>query len=199
MLFVLTGDIQIGKTRWLQRLTEGLADRGVPVAGVLAPGVWRANPACANGLEKVGIDNVLLPGGERVAFARRRDLAVADGTLEYGGQSEREGLGWAMSDASIARVDAHFARLAAAPAPRRPGLLVVDELGRLELALGEGLAHAVGLLAAGPRPGWLHALVVVRDLLLPLAHERLDDAWPDGVREIAPTADARAELLGLYA
>ena len=41
MLFLLTGDVQIGKTRWLERLAAELAGDGVPVAGVLAPGVWR--------------------------------------------------------------------------------------------------------------------------------------------------------------
>ena len=37
MLFLLTGDVQIGKTRWLERLAAELAGDGVPVAGVLAP------------------------------------------------------------------------------------------------------------------------------------------------------------------
>ena len=35
MLFLLTGDVQIGKTRWLERLAAELAGDGVPVAGVL--------------------------------------------------------------------------------------------------------------------------------------------------------------------
>ena len=38
MLFLLTGDVQIGKTRWLERLAAELAGDGVPVAGVLAAG-----------------------------------------------------------------------------------------------------------------------------------------------------------------
>lgn len=63
---------------------------------MLAPGVWRrcepGDPAAdAHGFEKTGIDNVLLPDGERVHLARRRDLAVFDGSLERGGQSERAG------------------------------------------------------------------------------------------------------------
>ena len=41
MLFLLTGDVQIGKTRWLERLAAELSGDGVQVAGVLAPGVWR--------------------------------------------------------------------------------------------------------------------------------------------------------------
>ena len=41
MRSLLTGGVQIGKARWLERLAAELAGDGVPVAGVLAPGVWR--------------------------------------------------------------------------------------------------------------------------------------------------------------
>ena len=78
MLFLLTGEVQIGKTRWLESLVAELGAFGVPCAGVLAPGQWVPSTgphADANGFEKLGIDNVLLPGGERVPFARRGDLA----------------------------------------------------------------------------------------------------------------------------
>ena len=64
MLFLLTGEVQIGKTRWLESLVTELADRGVPCAGVLAPGRWvpsEGEHADENGYEKLGIDNVLLP------------------------------------------------------------------------------------------------------------------------------------------
>ena len=91
MLFLLTGDVQIGKTRWLERLAAELSGDGVQVAGVLAPGVWRVREphevpgerglAGEGRFEKLGIDNVLLPGGERVPFARRRDLALAEGSI----------------------------------------------------------------------------------------------------------------------
>lgn len=78
MLFLLTGEVQIGKTRWLESLVTELGAFGVPCAGVLAPGQWVPSMgprADANGFEKLGIDNVLLPGGERIPFARRGDLA----------------------------------------------------------------------------------------------------------------------------
>ncbi len=122
MLFLLTGDVQIGKTRWLERLAEELAGDGVPVAGVLAPGVWRGGSRTrfrANGLagegrfEKLGIHNVLLPGGERVPFARRRDLALAEGSFDPTSQSASAQLAWEIADEAIARVNAHFDRIAA--------------------------------------------------------------------------------------
>lgn len=210
MLFLLTGDVQIGKTRWLSALADELAGEGVPVAGVLAPGVWRKRETAGEGrFEKLGIDNVLLPSGERLAFARRRDLALAEGTFDPTSQSAAAQLAWEISDDAIARVNAHFDRLAdemfhvkhtfaqtnvsretsgggEAPA----GLLVVDELGRLELMCGGGLTSAVALLERGPAAGFAHALAVVRDWLRPLAEERFADAW-GGVRALAPDGHAR--------
>lgn len=42
MLFLLTGEVQIGKTRWLEKLVADRVERDVPCAGVLAPGQWVA-------------------------------------------------------------------------------------------------------------------------------------------------------------
>lgn len=193
MLYLLCGEIQTGKTRWLERRVEQIVRSGAPVAGVLAPGVWRELGEGAR-FEKLGIDNVLLPGGERVHLALRRDLAIGSGALERAGQSERARLGWAMSDAALARVDAHLAWLADDDVHGREGFvaeadgwLVIDELGRLELLRGEGLVHGVELLSRGPRPGWPYAIAVVRRDLLPAAHALFDDAWSGRVREIEPS------------
>lgn len=224
MLFVLTGEVQTGKTRWLGRLAARLAAEGVRCAGVLAPGVWRpraegaalsaedlhAGGRAEGAFEKLGIDNVLLPCGERIPFARRADLARDAGAFDCASQSARAGLGWAIDDAAIARVNAHFRELAAeagaaaeigeagvagrfdsgpvpadpsqvppcpVPCPSAASLLVVDELGRLELVRGEGLIEAMALLDRGPTPAFPHALVVVREDLLPIARERLAPAW----------------------
>lgn len=243
MLFLLTGEVQIGKTRWLEGLAAELTRRGVPVAGVLAPGQWvpsAGERADANGFEKLGIDNVLLPSGERVPFARRDDLARADGTFDAESQAARAELAWHISDDAIARVNAHFDALAgetesaAAGASSgvmasgsvvsdgagsaaasvaeasggalvsggtvasgaandgsavSPGLLIVDELGRLELWRGEGLTSAVALLQRGPTAVFPHALVTVRDYLADRAEALLAPAWPDIVR-IEPTVEA---------
>ena len=190
MLFVLTGGIQTGKTRWLCRLVEALGAESVRCAGVTAPGVWRKRQLGAtlpegeravdsraeSEYEKLGIDNVLLPGGERVPFARRVDLACQAGAYNSRSQSARAGLGWAIDDAAIARVNAHFRKLADA-CQNAASLLIVDELGRLELMRGEGLVEAMALLDRGPTRAFPHALVVVREDLLPLARERLAPVW----------------------
>ena len=201
MLYILTGEIQTGKTRWLQVLIDKLAEKGVPLEGVLAPGVWRPNPTKPNGFEKLGIDNVMLPGGEVVPFARRRDLASGETSkMELQGMPTDMKLAWAFSDEAVERVNAHFAELAAGEPPARPGLLVVDELGPLELERGGlGLTEAVGLVARGPRPGWPHALIVVRDWLVPRARMVFGPAWNNEIREVGPTPQTARELLGLFA
>ena len=201
MLYILTGEIQTGKTRWLQALIDKLGEKGVPLEGVLAPGVWRPNPTKPNGFEKLGIDNVMLPGGEVVPFARRRDLASGETSkMELQGMPADMKLAWAFSDEAVERVNAHFAELAAGEASARPGLLVVDELGRLEFERGGlGLTEAVGLVAQGPRPGWPHALIVVRDWLVPRARMVFGPAWNNEIREVGPTPQTTRELLGLFA
>ncbi|WP_278981966.1 hypothetical protein [Adlercreutzia equolifaciens] len=220
MLFLLTGEVQIGKTRWLESLVTELADRGVPCAGVLAPGQWvpsEGEHADANGFEKLGIDNVLLPSGERIPFARRGDLARADGTFNEESQAAKAELAWHIDDAAIDRVNAHFDELAvrasvAVPTDakshsgrsaegaeskdpsRAPGLLIVDELGRLEIWRGGGLTSAMALLAQGPTAVFPHALAVVRDYLLDDAEILLAEAWPDHCR-ISPDDTGRAVIL----
>ena len=140
MLFILTGDIQIGKTRWLKSTCRKLAADGIPCAGVVAPGVWiPSEHGDANGFEKLGIDNLLLPQGERIPFARRRDLAQAEGTFDPNSQSAQMQLGWEISDDAIVQVNAHFDLIAARTHHNgRQSLLVVDELGRLELIRNQG-------------------------------------------------------------
>lgn len=191
MLYLLTGQVQTGKTRWLQGLVSAYEARGVAVDGVLAPGVWREVTARdgAASFEKLGIDNILLSEHETIPFASRRDLAVLDGIIDAESQSARARLHWEISRDALARVNAHFEQLTReAHVKTAASLLVVDELGRLELLHGEGLSCALALLELGPTPAYPDAIVVVRETLLPQAHELLDGPWNGDVREIAPGA-----------
>lgn len=200
MLFLLTGEVQIGKTRWLESLVAELAERGVPCAGVLAPGQWVPSTgprADANGFEKLGIDNVLLPGGERVPFARRGDLARADGTFDEESQAAKAELAWHIDDAAIDRVNAHFDEITAHASAVAPGLLIVDELGRLEIWRNGGLTSAVALLAQGPTAAFPHALTVVRDYLLDDTEALLAPAWPE-IARISPNDAAREAILAAF-
>lgn len=223
MLFLLTGEVQIGKTRWLESLVTELTDYGVSCVGVLAPGQWvpsEGEHADANGFEKLGIDNVLLPSGERIPFARRGDLARADGTFDEESQAAKAELAWHIDDEAIARVNAHFDELAvrasvAVPTDakshsgrsaegaeskdpsRAPSLLIVDELGRLEIWRGGGLTSAMALLAQGPTAAFPHALAVVRDYLLDDAEALFAEVWPDRCR-IKPNDAAREAILAAF-
>lgn len=191
MLFVLTGEVQTGKTRWLLRLIDTLRDSGIESEGVVAPGVWRDDGE--GGFEKLGIENRILPDGPTVEFARRAArINDADGQHAF----------WEFSQDSIAQVNEHFGKLLAESAERADAsgaavgvgrLLVVDELGWMELERGEGLANAMELLDRGPTPRWPHALVVVRASLVSLARERFESAW-ETVCEIAPNDEGEAAV-----
>lgn len=194
MLFVLTGDIQIGKSRWLAALDEELTQSGVTCLGVIAPGVWvESDGVAANdqGFEKLGIDNLLLPGHALVPFARRVDLARKEGSYAANSQAGRAGLGWHISDAALERVNRHLAslpeRAGATPGPK---LLVVDELGRLELDCDGGLVEAMALLHAGPQAAMKDALVVARDVLAGRVEALFAETWGGSTR-IAPDEAGR--------
>jgi nucleoside-triphosphatase len=143
---LLTGPRGVGKTYLCQRVAEKARETGRSCAGVLSPAVLE-------GGEKTGIRLV------NVATGDDRSLATADrlhgevrwgkyrflpSTLEWGvGLLER-----------------------AIPCD----LLVVDELGPLELEAGQGLVTALEVLNAG---GFALALVVVRPELIDELRERL--------------------------
>lgn len=203
MLLILTGQIRTGKTTWLRARVGALEAAGVACYGVTAPGVWDDRG------RKAAIDNELLPGQGRVRLARAADPAEAGG------------MAWDFDAAALARVNAHLAGLrgdgphesgqrgggpagdmlredsphkdASPVRAARPGLLVVDELGPLELRRGAGLTEALALLAEGPTPAWPHALVVVRAGLAKEAAALLGPAWGE-VRELRPD-EAGTELL----
>lgn len=185
MLYLLTGDVQTGKTRWLQQHVERLRTEGITCYGVIAPGDWvesKGPHANADGFEKRGIWNVLLPQGERIRFADRKDIALEQDTFEEGSEAGRIGLGWHISDEALAQVNQHLANLPEAPGK---GLLVIDELGRLELVHDCGLTEAVRLLKAGPTAQYQDTLVVARDRLAHLVEEMFADIW-GGCERIEP-------------
>lgn len=202
MLFILTGDVQIGKTRWLQRLAGELAERGVPTFGVVAPGRWapKADPAPGEDpFDKLGIDNVLLPEGRTVPFAVRTDLAQRDGSFDEGSQSAKAELAWHISDEAIKQVNAHFARALEEGGNEAaiPGLLVIDELGRLELMHDGGLVSAMALLDRGPTERFPNALIVARDYLLDQAKDRFEPIWGPA-QTIAPDDKGRQAVLAQF-
>lgn len=190
MLFILTGNIQIGKSRWLERLADDLSRLDVTCYGVIAPGIWVESDTDAvndQGYEKIGISNILLPDNVTIPFAQRADIARANGTYADLSQAGRIGLGWHIDDTAIARANEHLSSIEKrAEDDRRRKLLVIDELGRLELDHESGLIEAMKLLRNGPCAGMEDTLVVVREALADRVESLFAETW-GGFLRIAPT------------
>ena len=146
-----------------------------------------------------------------VHFARRDDLARAEGAFDANAQSAKAMLRWHISDEAIRKVNAHFdALIEAAKEPQTVDMsecscihadsakrmLIVDELGRLELLRDEGLTSAMELLKHGPEERYECALLVARGMFdLPhLAETRFAAAWGSSKR-ISPTDEAHNEIV----
>ncbi len=146
---LLAGPVGVGKTTVAERVV-GLAHRqGLACGGLLAPAMLNR---CGR---KVGI------WGHDVGTAERRILARTDrdlAGLRVGPYSfDDAALAWAVGviEGAIGRCD----------------LLIVDEIGRLELEQGLGLAPILSRLTSGEAG---RSLVLVRDSLVDLLKGRLE-------------------------
>lgn len=178
-LYVMSGAFMTGKTTWIEQLlieaglplrssNPNLADAAVQewardlhlkIAGV-------CTPATFNEKEKDGIDAVSLPDCRRFALAARREDVVQP---QSAGRAQGAGsprLGWDFSSEAMERINSHLRSCADCD------LLIVDELGPLELLKGEGYTEALRMLDAGSVKT---ALVVIRPALLDIARKRWGD------------------------
>jgi nucleoside-triphosphatase THEP1 len=138
VVLVLTGDRGSGKTLTCQRMVQVAASRGLVTAGVVSPGLFRLG-------EKVGITAVDLRSGETRELARRQR------------EPQPNCLGWDFDEGALAWSDVVVA--AAPPCD----LLVIDELGPLEIELGKGMTSAFAVLR---ERRYRLAVVVVRPALI---------------------------------
>jgi nucleoside-triphosphatase THEP1 len=150
MLILLSGPIGAGKTTLCERAVVAARARGLTVAGVLAPAVVEDG-------KKVGIEASDLVGDERKLLARN-DLDL--GGVRAGQYSfDDDVLAWVLSlNVEALAGDA---------------LTFVDEIGRLELDRGVGLAPLIPLLT---KPRQADTVVVVRGDLLDVMVSRLAPA-----------------------
>jgi nucleoside-triphosphatase len=142
----LTGAPRCGKTTVCERAVALARPQGWRVAGLLTL------PRTSGG-RTIGLDVQDVLSGERLALAEER--GPTDGPSTGRWHFHRRALEWG----SVRLDDALSA-----------DLLVIDELGPLELVLGLGWANGVDVLDAGR---YSLGLVVVRPSLLPLFRLRL--------------------------
>ena len=168
-LMILTGSRGSGKTTLCRELAAAARRSGADVAGVLSP-------ASFVGTRKVGIEAMDLRSGETRPLARRHDSA-RPGTLEL--------CSWSFDERVLAWGNALLQ--SATPCD----LLVVDELGPLELLEGRGWTAGLDAVDSG---GYDRALVVVRPGLLEQARAR----WPRAVLVDVGDASARRRFEALF-
>lgn len=149
-IIVVTGEIGAGKTTWCHGLITHVRQAGLRVAGLLSPGAF------VDG-QKAAIDLLDLASDEKRRMADR--LAVPDAASPTPNwRFNPQTLAW--GDAVLKMVDTC-------------DLLVIDELGPLELRHNQGWQSALPLLKRG---NYRVACVVVRPLLLAIFLAAFPDA-----------------------
>jgi nucleoside-triphosphatase len=153
-LVLVTGESGSGKTTWCLELIDQARQGGIGVSGVVSPLVFDAG-------HKVGIDLMDVSTGER----RRLAMFQQDARQKPANDPGISTLNWTFDPAIFTWGNQILNRLGASQ------LLVLDELGPLELLENKGLT--AGLKCIDDRRHQT-ACVVIRPALLPTAVER----WP---------------------
>ncbi len=164
---VLTGQVQIGKTTVCQAVADLARERGYCVRGILTP------PILDRDGERLGIEVLDLASGERKVLAQIRRAVP-----ESGNAPERDGArlqgDFSGPQVGIYEFDAAALQWGQDVVARAIAvgcdLLIVDEIGRLELQQGIGFNQVLNLLETSVV---LRSLLVVRAELLDLFQQRL--------------------------
>jgi nucleoside-triphosphatase THEP1 len=171
-LVLLTGDRGAGKTTACLRLTVLARAAGLDCAGIVSPALF-------DGAAKVGIDVQDVRTNERRRLA---DLDPTPAGLRLGPfRFSEESLAWAaerLGDACPCQI------------------LIVDEIGPLELELGQGWVEALDVLRRGD---YELAVAVVRLSLVATIRERLPGRVSAVVTVSAANPDAAVELMSYTA
>lgn len=149
-VIIVTGEIGAGKTTWCREMIAHVRESGLRVAGLSSPGVF------ADG-QKIAIDLLDLATDEQRRLADR--LAVPDTSLPTPNwKFQAETLAW--GNTALKAIDTC-------------DLLVIDELGPLELLHNQGWQSALPLLKQG---NYHVACAVVRRSLLTVFQAIFPDA-----------------------
>ena len=186
MLYILTGPIQSGKTRWLQEVVHLLEKTNIGCDGVLVPGIWNE---VGGSYEKLGIWNEMLPSHERVSFALKPDENKGIYANLSCKDTSKKDQGWYINNDAVRVVNSHFRNIQQSipESDKNKHILIIDELGIMELERNKGLIAAVELLQKGPQGYFKHAIVVVREKnnFHKIACEKFSSSW-DKVAFITP-------------
>jgi nucleoside-triphosphatase len=166
---VLTGAVHIGKTTVCKAVADLVRDRGYCVRGILTPPILDENG------ERLGIEVVDLASGEHRPLARvwrEDDHAVPGSTAK---EARLEG-NFAGPQVGIYQFDAAALQWGQEAVARAVAvgcdLLIVDEIGRLELERNEGFHQVLQLLQTSVV---LRSLLVVRFELLGRLRRHMPD------------------------
>jgi nucleoside-triphosphatase THEP1 len=158
-LVLVSGHSGAGKTTWCLSLAGEASSRQISYCGLVSPAVFE------EGI-KVGIDLRDLQSGSQRRLAVRRNVADKSQVTE----------GWLVNDETLIWGNGLVSH------PARCSLLILDELGPLELKHGVGLMNGMDLVTSRVFP---LACVVIRPALLSLALAH----WPWGEILHIPQAD----------
>jgi nucleoside-triphosphatase THEP1 len=154
--YLLTGESSTGKTAWCCKLAESARNSRLTLGGVVSPGRYIGDRRIAIDLQDVNT-------GETHQLASLRPRIEPD-------QPTRK---WVMDSETISWGNRIFRELG------KIDLLIVDEIGPLELIHGKGLLHAIHAIDQGKYGA---AVIVVRASLL----ENILDRWPDSHVMLVP-------------
>jgi nucleoside-triphosphatase THEP1 len=151
-LWLVTGESGAGKSSWCQELVRRGREAGLTPVGLISPAVFQDG-------RKVGIDLIEVETGERRRLATKKEDKSSPSTAGLSTQA------WDFDTETLAWGNRILERLVPAT------LLILDELGPLEILDGKGLTAGLRLI---DQKQYRLACVVIRPRLLPTALER----WP---------------------
>ena len=166
---VLTGRVRLGKTTVCQAVADLARERGYCVRGILTP------PILDQDGERLGIEVQDLASGERRVLAQIRRTVLEPGNVPGQHHTRLEG-DFSGPQVGIYEFDAAALQWGQDVVARAIAvgcdLLIVDEIGRLELQQGSGFNQILNLLETSVV---LRSLLVVREELLDLFQHRLPE------------------------
>ena len=174
-VILITGGIGSGKTSSLMGVRRWAEESSLGTAGIISPRIFRGD-------QLIGYDALNCSTGESFPIARIPEVAEGDDWIGF------QGLGYLFSTAGFDRANAHLEE--AAGRMRETSIVMVDEIGRLEMR-GGGLRPGLEAVLDSVRGGRGHLLVscrlqslaMVREMVLELGLEFR--AWtPDEGRDL---------------